>query len=61
MPAQSRPASADSNCRTVVTTSSAAPLTDGVSCLPLRIATTTAAAATATTATAASATVLRLL
>src|SRR5439155_2064414 len=61
MPAQSRPASADSNCRTVVTTSFAAPLTEGVSWLPLRRATSTAAATTATTASVASATVLRRL
>ena len=59
MPTQSRPASADSNCRTVVTTSFAAPLTGGVLCRPLRTATTIATAATATTAAVASATVRR--
>src|SRR3954451_15110591 len=61
MAAQSRPASARSNCITVLTTSFAAPLTCGVSSRPLSFATITAISAMATRVSAASATVLRRL
>ena len=61
MPGQSRFASAVSNCMTVFTTSSASPLTAGVSWRPLSRATSSAIAPTASTARAARATVLRRL